>query len=189
MKRVILASGSPRRKELMNTLGFQFEVAVSDIEEKIEKDLKPQDIVKSLAFQKADAVFKTNRDALVIGSDTIVVYRDKILGKPHSKQEAKEMIEMLKNEQHQVMTAVAFLSEQEQKVLCDVATVHFNDIAKNEIETYIETDEPYDKAGAYAVQGWAAKYIRGIEGNFYTIMGLPLDLVYAYLRKYSLMSK
>lgn len=184
MKEIILASGSPRRKELMEMLGFDFRVIVSDVEEVVDESLKPEEIVKSLAHQKALAVFNEHQDALVIGSDTIVVADDKILGKPHSKLQAKEMMELLKNDKHQVMTAVSFISDKEEKVICDKATVHFNDIELTEIEKYIETKEPYDKAGGYAIQGWAGKHIRAIEGNFYTIMGLPVDIVYQYLKDY-----
>lgn len=183
MKRIILASGSPRRKELMAYLNYEFEVIVSNVQEKTNDNLKPCDIVKSLAYQKAEAVFETNRDAIVIGSDTIVVCNDRILGKPHNRLQAKEMLEMLKNNSHMVLTAVAFISAEEKKVICDQAVVHFDDIEENEIEKYIDTKEPYDKAGGYAIQGWAAKYIRAIEGNFYSVMGLPVDLVYENLKR------
>ncbi len=184
MKEIILASGSPRRKELMEMLKFEFKVIASDIDEVIEETLPFEEIVKSLAHQKALAVFNEHKDSLVIGSDTIVVADNKILGKPHSKLQAREMMNMIKNNQHQVMTAVSFISSKEEKVICDKATVHFNDIEFGEIEKYIETKEPYDKAGGYAIQGWAGKYIRSIEGNFYTIMGLPIDIVYKYLKEY-----
>lgn len=181
-RKVILASGSPRRKELLDSLNIDFEVKVSHVEEVVDYSLSVEDIVKSLALQKAQAVYNENQDCLVIGSDTIVVANNQILGKPKDSNKAKEMMEMLKNNHHQVLTAVAFISKEETKVICDEAVVYFNDISEQEIDDYLLTNEPYDKAGAYAIQGWAGKYIRKIEGNFYTIMGLPLDIVYDYLK-------
>lgn len=184
MKKIILASNSPRRKELMEMLGYDFEVVVSHVEEVIDDKLSFCDMVKSLALQKGQAVYETHPNCLVIGADTVVVVDDKILGKPHNQKQAQQMIEMLSNRSHIVMTAVAFISKEEQYVICDTSRVKFNEIPADKIEQYVLSDEPYDKAGGYAIQGWAGKYIREIEGNFYTIIGLPIDIVEDYLQSY-----
>lgn len=184
MKDLILASGSPRRKELMETLEFPFRVVVSDVEEVVKENLSPAAIVKDLAYQKAKAVFKNNPDSIVIGSDTVVVCDGKILGKPANKQQAKEMMMMIKGKSHKVITGLAILHNREQYLASDTSKVFFEDIDERDIEAYIETNEPYDKAGGYAIQGWAGKYISKIEGNYYTIVGLPINKVYNYLKKW-----
>ncbi len=185
MKRLVLASGSPRRKELLATLGYPFEVIVSDIEEVVDESLSVSEIVKSLALQKARAVFEGNQDAIVIGSDTVVACDGKILGKPHSKEQCKEMIELLRNKSHSVITGVAILYDDQIINFADEAKVYFDDISDEEIAEYIEMKEPYDKAGGYAIQGWAGKFISRIDGNYYSIVGLPVSTVYKELKKIS----
>ncbi len=183
MKKLILASKSPRRKELLELLGFDFDVISSEVDEVSSEDLSPEEMVKALAYQKAKAVFETHPDNVVLGSDTIVVVDDEILGKPKNEKQAKEMMLKMKDREHQVITGVAVLSKKEEIVFSDISNVHFNDIEEAEIDRYVKTDEPYDKAGGYAIQGWAARYISAIEGNYYTIMGLPLDKVFKCVKK------
>ncbi|MGI6508986.1 MAG: Maf family protein [Erysipelotrichaceae bacterium] len=183
MKKLILASKSPRRKELLELLGFDFDVISSEVDEVSSEDLSPEEMVKALAYQKAKAVFETHPDNVVLGSDTIVVVDDEILGKPKNERQAKEMMLKMKDREHQVITGVAVLSKKEEIIFSDISNVHFNDIEEAEIDRYVKTDEPYDKAGGYAIQGWAARYISAIEGNYYTIMGLPLDKVFKYVKK------
>ncbi|MGI6607816.1 MAG: Maf family protein [Erysipelotrichaceae bacterium] len=183
MKKLILASKSPRRKELLELLGFDFDVVVSDVNETVSENLSIEEMVKALAYQKAIAVFETHPDNIVLGSDTVVVVDNEILGKPKNAKQAKEMMLKIKNREHQVITGVAILSKQEKIVFSNTSVVHFNDIEEKEIDKYIKTSEPYDKAGGYAIQGWAARYISSIEGNYYTIMGLPLDKVFESLNK------
>lgn len=183
MKKLILASKSPRRKELLELLGFDFDVVVSEVNEVASNDLSHEELVKALAYQKAKAVFEMHPDKVVLGSDTIVVVDDVILGKPKNQKQAKEMMLKMKNREHYVITGVAVLSDREDVIFSDTSIVHFNDIAEKEIDEYITTSEPYDKAGGYAIQGWAARYISAIEGNFYTIMGLPLDKVFKTINK------
>jgi septum formation protein len=183
VKKLILASRSPRRKELLGLLGYDFDVIVSDVSESVNEDLSPVELVKTLAYQKAIAVFEKHSHDVVLGCDTIVVVDDEILGKPKNQGQAKEMMLKMKNREHQVITGVAILSEEKKIVFSNTSVVHFNDIAEKEIDEYIKTPEPYDKAGGYAIQGWAARYISAIEGNFYTIMGLPLDQVFENLNK------
>lgn len=181
MKKIILASASPRRKEIMEMLGMDFDVVVSNIDETMDEKLSIEERIMEVARKKALDVLNDNPECLVIGSDTIVEVDGRILGKPHSKSEAEEMIRLISGRSHRVVTALAVVSNDEEYVDCDVAHVHFIDIPKAEIKEYVITDEPYDKAGRYAIQGWAGVYISRIEGSFYTVMGLPLHLVYKNL--------
>lgn len=183
MKKLILASKSPRRKELLELLGFDFDIITTEVNESVSENLSPEELVKTLAYQKAIGVFESYPDNVVLGSDTIVVVDNEILGKPKNQQEAKEMILKMKNREHQVITGVAILSKEENVIFSNTSVVHFNDIEEEEINKYILTSEPYDKAGGYAIQGWAARYISAIEGNYYTIMGLPLDKVFETVNK------
>ncbi|MBQ1341820.1 MAG: septum formation protein Maf [Erysipelotrichaceae bacterium] len=181
MKKIILASASPRRKEIMEMLGVDFDVVVSNIDETMDESLSIEERIMEIARKKALDVLNSNPECLVIGSDTIVEVDGRILGKPHNEAEAEGMIHLISNRSHRVVTALAVVSKDEEYVDCDVAHVHFIDIPEKEIKEYVLTDEPYDKAGRYAIQGWAGVYISRIEGSFYTVMGLPLHLVYQRL--------
>ncbi|MBR0385104.1 MAG: septum formation inhibitor Maf [Erysipelotrichaceae bacterium] len=183
MREIILASASPRRREIMNRLGIPYKVIVSNISEKLNEQLSLEDKIKDLALQKAQAVFVEHQDCLVIGADTIVELDGEIIGKPHSMTEARAMIRKLSGRTHRVVTAVAIISEDETWTVADTAYVTFDEISEEEIERYIQTKEPYDKAGGYAVQGWASVFITHINGSYYTIMGFPLHLVYRKLRE------
>ena len=186
---VILASKSPRRKELMNLLGIKYEVIVSQIDETLEEGLSVENQSKRLAYIKAKEVFdKTSGDRIVIGSDTIVVKDGKIYGKPKDKQEAIHMLNILKNNKHQVITSIAILIQKEKEykeyIDYDVAEVYIANMCQKEIEEWIETGKAYDKAGAYAIQLEFAKYIEKINGNYTTIVGLPINKVYKILKRY-----
>ena len=186
MKDLILASTSPRRKELMELLGYDFKVMASHVEEHVDFSMKPDEIVQNLARQKAEAVFNENRDAVVLGSDTVVVVDEQILGKPKDENEAREMMQLLRNRTHQVITGVAILSEERKDIFANTTTVHFSNITDEEIEEYIKTPEAYDKAGGYAIQGWAGRFVPTVEGNYFTIMGLPISEVYEKLKNYDI---
>ena len=183
MKNIILASASPRRRKIMDMLNLPYRVVVSNVKEELRDDLYLEKKIESLALQKAEAVYKDHEDCVVIGADTVVVYNGEILGKPHNMSEAREMLKKLSGHTHEVITAYAILSEERKVVSYDTALVKFTEISDNEIEQYIQTREPYDKAGGYAVQGWASVFIEKIDGSFYTVMGLPLHLVYKELRQ------
>lgn len=184
MNRVILASKSPRRRELMELLRIPFEVIVSDIEEQIDPENDLVKEIEKLSFQKAEAVYRDHRDALVIGSDTIVKIGNKVLGKPHSIEEAKEMLRLLSDNTHEVVTGVTILCDGNRETFSSVAEVTFYPLSEEEIEEYVRTNEPMDKAGSYAIQGDGAKFIRTIHGDFYTIVGLPVAELYHRLKKY-----
>lgn len=182
--RLILASGSPRRKQILGLLNIPFEVIVSNAEEDIDNSKPLENEIEKLSFLKAEEVFKRNDDAIVIGSDTIVTINGKVLGKPTSKENAKEMLNLLQNNKHTVITAVTIMSKDKVITFHNNSDVYFNSMSEKEIDEYIETNEPMDKAGAYAIQGIGAKFIKKIDGDFYSIMGLPLNEVYLKLREF-----
>ena len=187
--KVILASKSPRRKELMDLLGVDYEIIVSDAEEIIEPGLTIEEQSKKLGYIKAKAVFdKTSGDRIVIGSDTLVVKDGKLFGKPKSRENAINMIEDLKNDKHQVITSIAILLEKggkyEEYIDCDITDVYVSDMSKEEIESWIDTGKAYDKAGAYAIQLEFTKHIEKIDGNYNSVIGLPINKVYKVLKNY-----
>lgn len=184
MTKVILASKSPRRKELMEMLKIPFDIIVSDIEESIDYNNDLVKEIEKLSYQKAKAVFDNHSDALVIGSDTIVKINNDILGKPHSLQEAKSMLKELSDNTHEVVTGVTILFKDIVETFSNVAEVTFYPLTDKEIDDYINTNEPMDKAGSYAIQGDGAKFIKSIKGDFYTIVGLPIGELYHRLKKY-----
>ena len=186
MKKIILASQSPRRKELLEKCGYPFLIDVADIDETIntENDLKEE--IRLLSIRKAKEVLKRHKDAIVIGSDTIVVVDKEILGKPHSEEEAKEMLQKLSNHTHEVITGIAILSNKREYSNTSTSYVTFEELSEEEIEKYVETKEPMDKAGAYAIQGIASRYIKNINGDYYSIMGFPVSMVYEELKNIDL---
>lgn len=187
--KVILASKSPRRKELMDLLGIRYEVIVSEVEEKLEEGLTIEEQSKKLGYIKAKAVFdRTSGDRAVIGSDTMVVKDGKLFGKPRDKGDAVNMLNTLKNDKHQVITSLAILVEKDGKyeeyVECDVANVFVSDMSSEEIQKWIETGDVYDKAGAYAIQSRFGVFVDKIEGNYSTIIGFPINRAYQILKKH-----
>ena len=170
----ILASQSPRRRELLARTGLEFEVIPSDVDEKITKEI-PSDVVMELAHQKAENVYgkiTDLNDYTVIGSDTIVVYRDEILGKPVDKQEAYDMLSMLADRTHQVYTGVSLI----QKKNGEKKTKTFF------VQTDVESKDPMDKAGAYGIQGNFAIHVKEIKGDYNNVVGLPIGRVYQELK-------
>ena len=187
--KIILASGSPRRKELLLQIGIVPEIIVSLVEEKITSDV-PAEVVMSLAEQKAVDVAKEMPEGTVIlGSDTVVAADGKILGKPKSHEEAYEMIRRLAGRSHQVYTGVCLVKkgpEGEADTVVsfyDETDVNVSPMTEKEIREYADSEEPMDKAGSYAVQGFFARYIDGLKGSYANVMGLPVHLVYQELKK------
>ena len=188
-KSIILASGSPRRKELLLQIGIVPEIIVSHVEEKITSDV-PAEVVMSLAEQKAVDVAKNMPEGKVIlGSDTVVAVDGKILGKPKSHEEAYEMIRSLVGRSHQVYTGVCIVKKGaaggKDTVVSfyDETDVQVSGMTEAEIREYADSEEPMDKAGAYAVQGFFARYIEGLRGSYANVMGLPVHLVYRKLKE------
>ena len=187
--RVILASKSPRRKELMDLLGIEYEIIVSEADETIEEGLTLEEQSKRIGFIKAKAVFEqTKGDRIVIGSDTLVVKEEKLFGKPKDREDAINMINAIKNDKHQVITSIAILvqkdGEYKEYLDCDITDVYVADMTDKEIEAWIDTGKAYDKAGAYAMQLDFAKHIEKIDGNYTSVIGLPINKVYNILKKY-----
>jgi septum formation protein len=182
----ILASGSPRRRELLARTGIEFEVIPSDMEEIITKD-EPSDIVMELAYQKALNVYQKvdMSDVTVIGSDTIVVYRGEILGKPADKAEAYDMLSMLADRTHQVYTGVSLLvnvgGKFTTRTFYEKTDVTLYPISKEDLHAYVESGDPLDKAGAYGIQGDFAIHVKGINGDYNNVVGLPLGRLYQEL--------
>lgn len=188
-KRIILASASPRRKELMAQAGYEFEIQVSHKEEVYVSDT-PEEIVKELALLKAKDIASQNeqRDLVVIGADTVVAYKGAILGKPGSEEEAFQMIRDFQGDRHQVYTGVAILhydeNGKEEVVNHAVKTeVYVNAMSDEEIQKYIQNDNVLDKAGSYGIQSGFAVHIEKIEGDYCNVVGLPISYIYQELKK------
>ncbi len=193
MKKIVLASASPRRKELLSQIGLDFIVCPSDAEEVITKTV-PAEIVMELAKTKAEAIWKKTEqeNCIVLGADTIVVKDDEILGKPKDDQDATRMIQMLQGCVHQVYTGVCFYYREEGSDLekCHLfygcTDVQVAPMSRQEIATYLQQGEHRDKAGAYGIQGFFERYIEGIRGDYANVVGLPVGLVYRELKKLGL---
>lgn len=183
MKKIILASNSPRRKELMQLLGYEFEIIASDIEEVIDPKMEHDDLVMDLSFQKANAIFQDHKDAIVIGFDTLVVIDDYVLGKPKNEAEAKLFLNLLSDRTHRVITGCTILTSGYSKSFHSDALVTFNRLTQEEIDDYVASREPMDKAGAYGIQNHGAKFVKGINGDYFTIVGFPISRVYQELKK------
>ena len=180
--KLVLASKSPRRSEILKNAGIDFTVRVADADETIPYGTKPEDAVVFLAARKALAVERAE-DETVLGADTIVVLDDKILGKPRDKEDAFNMIKSLSGRVHSVFTGVCAIGDGISLTFAEETKVEFYPLSDDEINEYINTDEPYDKAGAYGIQGLASKFIRGIEGDYFNVVGLPVSSVYKKIIK------
>ncbi|MEZ8719908.1 nucleoside triphosphate pyrophosphatase [Vibrio pomeroyi] len=200
-KHLVLASGSPRRKELLSQLGYEFSVLVTDVEECKHAQESAEEYVKRLSLDKALAALSllaTNpsekqhvasgsdtvvvssdaisldSETVVLGSDTVVVSQGQVLEKPTDFSDSKRMLTQLANERHQVMTAVSVVSEEKQKTEIVITDVWFKPLSEKEIEQYWQTGEPCDKAGSYGIQGLGGRFVTRIEGSYYAVVGLPL---------------
>lgn len=183
MKELVLASRSPRRKEILSLCGAPFICDPADVDETIDCSKPLADEIERLSVKKGETVLKRHPDAVVIGSDTIVVIDNKPLGKPHTNEAAFAMLKSLQGRMHHVLTGLCIVSQEECYRTSVSAAVHFLPMNDDEIHAYIATGECSDKAGAYAIQGYGGRYIEGIEGDYYAVMGLPLHLVYAELKR------
>ena len=179
---IVLASKSPRRQELLKLITNDFIIDVSDVIEKIPTNCKKQNVPIHLAKQKAVDVFKRHENDIVIGADTIVLVNDEILGKPKDKDDVRRMITMLSNNTHEVITGVCIKTKESCTTFKVVTTVTFKDMSDQEIDEYCELETVYDKAGAYAIQEEAGKYITSIEGDYNNVVGLPVDDLKKYLK-------
>jgi len=185
--KIILASKSPRRKELLDLIHVNYEIMVSEVEEKLEPNLTIEEQAQKLSYQKAKAVFdKTTGDRVIIVSDTMVIKNNKPYGKPKNEEEAMAMLKELQNGKHQVITGLAILmqnnGEYKEEITYDITEVSIKEIDEQERIDWVKSGNALDKAGAYAIQGEFAKYIEKINGNYTTVVGLPVHKVYEILK-------
>lgn len=191
--KIILASASPRRAEILRHAGFEFEVFPAQIDESILPGEDPRTYVQRLAQEKARAVALQLKKTVsevpraIVGADTTVTVNGKILGKPESAEQARAMLRDLSGRWHEVLTGIAVIamrgSAQEEYVAVEATRVEFAELSVKEIDEYVESGEPFDKAGGYAIQGRGGKFIPRIEGCYFNVMGLPLARLYAILRE------
>lgn len=190
MPDLLLASASPRRKELLEQIGVNYIARSMDIDESVSIGELPEEYVQRLAFEKAMAGIKVSNGLPVLAADTSVVVDGKILGKPESQQEAVDMLQRLSGRSHQVITGVALVGtegESGANICTSVSTlVHFLPINKQQIQAYVETLEPMDKAGAYGIQGKAAVFVEKIEGSYSNVVGLPLEQIGMMLHRFNI---
>lgn len=184
--KLVLGSGSPRRKELLSGLGFEFEIRTKDTDESFSEDLDPREVPEMLATRKAEALFnELTENEIVLCADTVVILDNKILGKPESREEAIEMLMKLSGRTHLVVTGVFIGNAYASHIFADTTEVTFCELSVPEIENYIDNYKPFDKAGSYGVQEWIGYVaVEKMNGSYTTVMGLPTHLVYQKLKNY-----
>lgn len=186
--KIILASNSPRRRELLEKLGYEFQVIPSLKEEIQDENLTPLENTINISYQKCrDVLNQTEGDRIIISSDTIVTIDNEILGKPRTREEAKLMLKKISGKRHEVITSLTIIKVQDKKIEefqdYSKSLVYVDKLTDTEITNYLDTNEGVDKAGAYAIQGIFSKHINKIEGDYYAIMGLPINKLYNILKK------
>jgi septum formation protein len=186
MRQIILASLSPRRKELLENAGIKFKVIDSKINEYFDPKLKPDELVKKLSLEKARAVRGKFKDAIIIAADTLVFSDGKILGKPRDQKDARKMLEFLSGKTHSLITGFTIIDAKTNKIITrsEETKVTMREISKGEIDSYLKTGEPFDKAGAYAIQGIAKKFIKRIDGDLSNAIGLPISTLLEDLKTF-----
>lgn len=190
MKKIILASGSPRRRELLDQMGLEYDVVLSKVDESDSGELPPGELVQTLAKMKARAVAKKikakKEEVLVIGADTIVVLKGQVLGKPENSLAAEKMLETLSGTMHKVYTGVAIVDTKgaTEEVFMQKTNVYMKNISQEEITAYVLTGEPLDKAGSYGIQGKGGVFVEKIEGDYFSVMGLPISKLYESLKRF-----
>ena len=183
MKHIILASASPRRKEILELADLKFDVMPSDAQE-ITTKTAPNEVVMELASLKAKDIYKkSEKQSMIVGADTVVAYQGQILGKPTDEADAKRMLTMLSGQTHEVYTGVCVIEDGKTKTFYEETKVTFYEISDEQIDRYIKTGEPMDKAGSYGIQGKAAVFIKGIEGDYYNVVGFPIARFLQEIRK------
>lgn len=188
MRKIILASKSPRRKQLLEMIGLEFEVAASDINEDLKENLPPDEFVKKLSLLKAEDIAKRFPNSIIISADTVIVLENKTIGKPKDEKHAKEILKNCSGNTHKVLTGFTILDSSNSNVVSkSVETkVTFRKMSDVEIESYIASGEPLDKAGGYAVQGIGSVFVEKIEGDFFNVVGLPVYNVAEELKKFGI---
>lgn len=181
-KHYILASKSPRRQDLLHLIGLEFEVIPSHVDEVIQEGLPFEEVVVDIAVQKATHIAKEYPNHTVLGFDTLVIFENEALGKPTSREEAFDMLTRLQGNTHTVLTGCALVCCDEVETLYGEADVTFYPMTDDEINEYLDTEEPFDKAGAYGIQGYGSRYIKKVDGDYYSVMGVPVAKLYQLIR-------
>ena len=188
VRKIILASASPRRKELLEKIGLKFEVEPGDCKEIVDIDLEAHELVRRLSREKAEVVARKHRNAVIIAADTVVLIDDKILGKPHNRTEAKKVLRTLSGKSHVVITGFTIIDTAKRRILSrEVETkVYIRELNSEEIDAYVNSGEPLDKAGAYAIQGLGSVLVEKIEGDYFNVVGLPLSALSESLKEFGI---
>src|SRR4030043_132770 len=188
MKKIILASGSPRRKELLEKIGLKFEVESSNYEEDIYPGLQPHDVAQKISLKKAGIVASKHKNVVIIAADTFIVFDGQILGKPSTANESRKMLQKLNGKSHSVITGFSVIDTAKNKTLSrSVETIVFlKKLTPSEIDTYVKSKEPLDKAGGYAIQGLGAVIVDRIEGDYLNVAGLPLSALTEALKEFGI---
>lgn len=186
MKKLILASGSPNRKQILVDAGIDFEIDPSNYEEDMTLPMHPYELVKHLSEGKAKDVAVRYREGLVVGADSIVVFNEHLLGKPHTPERAKEMLKMLSGKSHEALTGFTVVDVEKNKIISKVVVtkVFFRNLSDAEIEAYVATGEPLERAGAYAIQENGVKFVEKIEGSKANVAGLPIEELLETLKEF-----
>ena len=188
MRTIILASASPRRKELLEKIGLKFEVEPSNFEEDIHSGLEPHELAQKISLAKAKSVARQHQNAIVLAADTFGIFEGKVLGKPHTEAEARTMLKTLSGRSHSVITGFTLIDTAKNKTLSkSVETkVYIRKLTLAEIDAYVKSKEPLDKAGAYAIQGLGAVFVEKIEGDYFNVVGLPLSALTEALKEFGI---
>jgi septum formation protein len=183
---IVLASSSPRRRELLRLIGLTFRVDRAEYEERMDLNMPPHRLARHLSLEKARSIASKYSDALVIAADTFILFRGKLLGKPHTLQEARRMLGMLNGKKHSVITGFTVMDTLTGKRVSKAVEtkVHFRRLTTDQLASYVRTGEPLDKAGAYAVQGLGAVIVKEIAGDYFNVIGLPLSSLAEALKKF-----
>lgn len=182
MKELVLASTSPRRKELLESLHFAFSIQAAAVDETLDAILPISEAIQKIAALKAEAIAIKNKEAIVIGADTLVVYQGNVLGKPKDEQTAFSMLKMLSGQTHQVLTGVAIHHCGRTMTFVETTAVTFYELRDEDIKQYLGENEYLDKAGAYGIQGYGKVFVKAIDGDYYNVVGLPIAKVYRILK-------
>lgn len=188
---IVLASSSPRRQELIRSLGIPFEVIVSEVDENISTTMSPEKIVEELSTRKAKEVLEQlqeKKQGVVIGSDTVVVFQGQVLGKPKNRQDAFDMLQGLQGNNHQVYSGIACIDIETKKHMVKhrMTSVKIKPLSEQQIRNYINTGEPMDKAGSYGIQALGATFVEKIDGDYFNVVGLPLSLLSDMLKEFDI---
>lgn len=183
MSSIILASKSPRRQELIKLITEEYICIPSNAPEIVPENTKPENVAEILASLKANDIYRKNQDNIVIGCDTVVICNNQVLGKPENQQKARAMLKMLSGNKHKVITGCSVIKDNREHIFKCVTEVEFYKLSDEEIDSYVASGEPFDKAGAYGIQGKGSLFVKGISGDYYNVVGLPVSMLARKLKE------